>query len=331
MEIDGLGSELIEQLVANGNLEGFADFFDLELEDIANITREVIHRKKKVMQRVGDKVAAKIIKSIGIAKSRGLASVLAGIGIAHVGGKTARDLAVWARDIDRLMKATPLEIRNAIAGPEVPVPEDLFSRAAKTAEQIYAKTRHLTHVADVPLFTQVPHFASDQQDTRKFLEEHKLSCALGTKGKAPWILRLAAIFPTTGDLHSASKNQLQEGIVSGIVACSVYQFMHSATAGEIFRELRERRVKLSEVPVAKSTSFFAGKKVVITGSFASFGRPELTNRLIELGPTITGSVSENTDLVLAGTDPGSKWTKAKELGTTIWTEEQLLDKLRSES
>lgn len=70
-----------------------------------------------------------------------------------------------------------------------------------------------------------------------------------------------------------------------------------------------------------------GKTFVITGSFPGYDRKELTG-LVEIhGGKASSSVSKKTSFVLAGEDPGSKLTKAKELGVNIITLEQFLEML----
>ena len=66
-----------------------------------------------------------------------------------------------------------------------------------------------------------------------------------------------------------------------------------------------------------------GQTVVITGSFAGHERSELKQRLEALGAKVSGSVSKKTDIVFAGSDPGSKLTKARELGVDVWDAGQL--------
>lgn len=69
---------------------------------------------------------------------------------------------------------------------------------------------------------------------------------------------------------------------------------------------------------------FAGKTVVITGTFEAYDRNELKDKLTKLGAKVTGSVSKNTDLLLVGENPGSKLDKARELGVEVWDEDTLL-------
>ena len=69
----------------------------------------------------------------------------------------------------------------------------------------------------------------------------------------------------------------------------------------------------------------AGKTLVITGTLPNLSREQATERIEEAGGKVTGSVSKKTDYVVAGEDPGPKYTKAQELGTEILDEEGLLE------
>ena len=75
---------------------------------------------------------------------------------------------------------------------------------------------------------------------------------------------------------------------------------------------------------AVSESPVAGKTVVFTGSLEKMGRSEAKARAETLGAKVTGSVSARTDYVVVGADPGSKATKARELGVTMLTEDEWL-------
>ena len=56
-------------------------------------------------------------------------------------------------------------------------------------------------------------------------------------------------------------------------------------------------------------------------------RDEARDKIESLGGITTNSVSKKTDVVIVGDSPGSKYDKAKELGITIWSEEEFLNKL----
>ncbi len=83
------------------------------------------------------------------------------------------------------------------------------------------------------------------------------------------------------------------------------------------------QVEIKEAEAAENPFF--GKTVVATGSLTHFTRDSIKERLEALGAKATGSVSKNTDYVLAGEKAGSKLTKAKELGVPILTEQEFLE------
>ena len=61
---------------------------------------------------------------------------------------------------------------------------------------------------------------------------------------------------------------------------------------------------------------------MITGSFDFASRDEIKDKLKELGAKISESVGKKTDFVMVGSDPGSKFEKARELGITIIGEKE---------
>ena len=73
----------------------------------------------------------------------------------------------------------------------------------------------------------------------------------------------------------------------------------------------------------------AGKTLVLTGTLPNLSREQATERIEAAGGKVTGSVSKKTDYVVAGADPGSKMTKAEQLGTEVLDEDGLLELIGS--
>ncbi len=78
---------------------------------------------------------------------------------------------------------------------------------------------------------------------------------------------------------------------------------------------------------ASKDTIFSGKTVVLTGKLEYFTRKEAKEQIETLGGKVTGSVSKNTDIVIAGEAAGSKYEQARKLNITIWNEEQLKEAL----
>lgn len=87
---------------------------------------------------------------------------------------------------------------------------------------------------------------------------------------------------------------------------------------KLLEQVNVRDVKKSEESV---DSLVSGKKIVLTGTLSKYTRDEAKEILEKMGAKVQGSVSAKTDIVLAGTDAGSKLAKAQELGITIWSEQ----------
>ena len=78
----------------------------------------------------------------------------------------------------------------------------------------------------------------------------------------------------------------------------------------------------------KSNENFNGKKFVLTGTLENYKRDTLTEIIENFGGEVIKSVSKNTDVVICGESPGSKYEKARELNIEIWDEEKLLEMLK---
>ena len=79
----------------------------------------------------------------------------------------------------------------------------------------------------------------------------------------------------------------------------------------------------------KQDPYFSGNTFVLTGSLQLYTRDEASEIIESLGGKTSSSVSKKTKAVIVGSDPGSKYTKAKELGIEILSEEEFKEKISS--
>ena len=138
---------------------------------------------------------------------------------------------------------------------------------------------------------------------------------------------LCAKFEDIHALLAASTEDLEsvEGIGS-ITAGVLHEYLHSKIARHTFKDLESVGVDLTSPRVAgDSDSPVAGKTIVLTGSLEKYTRDEASDKLRAMGANVTGSVSKNTDIVIAGPGAGSKLAKAVSLGIEVWDESQMLE------
>ena len=134
---------------------------------------------------------------------------------------------------------------------------------------------------------------------------------------------LAAHFGALEPLREASEEALQSvPDVGPVVARHIRAFLDAAAN----REVIERLERVLEWPVHEpaTATRLAGRTFVITGTLARMARSAAKQRLQALGAKVTGSVSKNTDYLIAGDTAGSKLDKAQSLGVEILDENAFL-------
>ena len=113
------------------------------------------------------------------------------------------------------------------------------------------------------------------------------------------------------------------------MASSLVEYFSNEDARAVIGRLAEVGVNMAykgkKVEVAVGDNPLAGKTIVLTGKLEQLTRNEAKAKIEELGGIVTGSVSKKTDLVIAGTDAGSKLTKAEQLGIEVWNEDRLIE------
>ncbi len=148
-------------------------------------------------------------------------------------------------------------------------------------------------------------------------------------------MTLATHFKSFDELMQAKLNTLINlpdiGIVASEHILDFFKEPHNLevvasllTKGDLF----SAGIELTPLPQASEQSAesqpLQGLTYVITGTLSSMDRTTAKNRLVALGAKVSGSVSKKTHAVVCGEDPGSKFTKAQELGVQVIYEEEFL-------
>ncbi len=142
---------------------------------------------------------------------------------------------------------------------------------------------------------------------------------------------LAMKFETMDNLENASFEDLVNiPDIGDIIAKSIIDYFNNSHNKGIVDELKELGINMTytgEKVVNNET--FAGKTFVLTGSLEIFTREEAEEKIELLGGKTSSSVSKKTSAVIVGANPGSKYTKAQELGIEIWTEKEFEERINS--
>ena len=130
LRIEGLGEALVDQLLEKGLIQDPADLYKLKHEDLAGL------------DRMGDKSAQNLLEQIEASKKRTLGQVIFGLGIRHVGERTAVILAQYFGSLENLSKA-PLETLESVfeVGPVVAEAIQQFFAPQSGNQQIVEKLR----------------------------------------------------------------------------------------------------------------------------------------------------------------------------------------------
>lgn len=144
---------------------------------------------------------------------------------------------------------------------------------------------------------------------------------------------LAAHLGSLDRLIEADSERLQQiPDIGPVVAQSIVDFFAEPHNREVIEQLRAGGVhwdEHDEKPVLSAAAIpLHGKTFVLTGTLPTLSRDQAKAQIEARGGKVSGSVSKKTDYVVVGTDPGSKYDKALDLGIAILDEAGLLALLR---
>ena len=134
---------------------------------------------------------------------------------------------------------------------------------------------------------------------------------------------LAAHFGSIDALHAADPEQIEEvDGVGPVMAQQIAESLADERTWELIEKLRTKGLKMEQAAAERRATGgpLSGKTVVLTGTLPDLTREEATALIKRAGGKVTNSVSKRTDYVVAGENPGSKLSKAEELGTEVLDE-----------
>jgi DNA ligase (NAD+) len=140
---------------------------------------------------------------------------------------------------------------------------------------------------------------------------------------------LANEFHSLDALKDASREKLMSiSAVGPKIADSIAAFFRQEDNLAIIRRLKEAGVKMEETAAVKQGLPLSGQEFVVTGRLDAFTRSEAEARIKALGGTTKDNVTRKTGYVVYGADPGSKLTRAQELGIKTINEQEFLDLIK---
>ncbi len=170
----------------------------------------------------------------------------------------------------------------------------------------------------------------DEIEASKKLSLSRLIYALGIRfvGERTGQL-LAEHFGSLGALKDATEDLLIEvPEVGPKVAASIVEFFSESVNKKLVERLIKAGLNVKEERKAPKSTRLAGKTFVFTGELSNYSREQAGELVASHGGKVTSSVSKKTDYVVVGTEPGSKYDKAKSLGVAI-LDEAAFEKLLS--
>lgn len=326
MDIDGLGTTLIENLAAFGFVETPADLYRLDRDQLMRVKRLTDERDGTTPQTVrnGEEAthwADKLVAAIAASRDTTLSRLLFALGIIHIGETTAKTLHKLLGNMD-VIRSTPASVLRLVPdiGPEVAhsiatffrqdgnraVVDDLLAQDVRATDETAPSPQLRTHLTLTNLL---------QKSAIKGVGETSA-------------VRLGAQFDSVAGLASGGRDQWVSAGVTAGAADALDRYLADSAASDALHDAdAARQHLLAAIPDDTQTSAqpLAGQSVVLTGTLTAMNRDEGGRRLEALGARVSSSVSGKTAFLVAGEGAGSKLAKARDLGVEIWDEATLTD------
>ncbi len=353
LDIESLGGIVAEKLVERGLVKEPLDLFDLKLEVLGKLNLGTDDEPRTF----GEKNATKILDALQRAKTAPLSRWIQAFGIAGVGETTAFYIGKCHLDFQDVANSNLLKLvcdegklrnkdlaadLNEIDGNETLIARRksvwVFIRQEIDRRSLSAESlRGEVERERLELSREIKSFSGQLEELEKEVTLHKdlqKQKPSGHRKKLPEELQKKRA-KVKGRLATLEERLHKAGMpeeLGPVVAESVLDFFGSKTGKQILSRLKELEIwPLGGLAHSTATKVhgLGGKTFVLTGTLPTLSRDEASAMIRDAGGNVTGSVSKNTDFLLAGEEAGSKLDKAKELGVKILSEKEFLDLLGS--
>ena len=353
LDLESLGDIVAEKLVERGLVKEPLDLFDLQLELLGKLNLGTDDEPRTF----GEKNATKILDALQRAKTAPLSRWILALGVPNVGETTAHQVAQIHAALEDIPDSAVLN-RCLLLYEKVEEAKKLSPDSVSNMPPI-KKLRLEIEANNDPNHQSKPPLSEEERERRRKKwphfeiqiaklmlqekEERQLRCEQQMKvnGEIETIVskltEAGVILKTT----KTEKIRTQHGIkgppiidvIADIEFEGVRNLLHyfkTTTGNKVLRRLSQLKISPKGGGGGNTTGkvgLLTGKTFVLTGSLPSLSRDEASALIRDAGGNVTGSVSKNTDYLLAGEEAGSKLDKAKELGVKILSEKEFLDLL----
>ena len=329
MDIEGMGIKWGELLIRQGLIKDVADLYYIESEHLARLN---------------------LLDVIESAKARPFADALAASGIPTVGKKSASIIAERFGNMSALSSASELNV-GELSGVSARTASAIFAHFSELRMQphftrlgsdflgnglialqsdlFYVNRRHLLQPESLRQKSVSNLLSAIEASKQRPLS--RVLVALGIRHVGGEVAELLArSFTTIDNLMSADEEALTAiPTIGPRIAESVVSYFRNEANRQVVEKLRKVDVRLEDEPrTVPTVQPFAGKRFVVTGRLDRFSRSQIQDLIKQYGGAVSGSVSKNTDYLVAGEGGGSKLADAERLEVKVLTEDEFLGKLR---
>jgi len=272
-------------------------------------------------RKIATRWADNLIAAIDASRDTTLERLLFALGIENVGENTSKGLSTWFGDLE-LIRHLPWPLFKRVP--------DIGGEVARSLGHFFEQSGNQDAIDALLKVGQVR--IGDTHAPSAKLRDGLDFAQLLVEAEIPGITRLRAekltvALPDAAALVDAEPVRFVAAGLPNEVALGLADWLDRDGHAQMLLKADDyRRTLLTRAPeqTEQVAGPLDGQTVVLTGTLAQMTRDEAKARLEALGAKVSGSVSKKTAFVVAGTEAGSKLTKAGELGIEVWDEDRLV-------